>query len=121
MKILVSRGYGAGWSTWADDQYMRDMVTWQPIIDFIESGKEWPPEGSLNDPDPVKAMPEVASLIKRLADRHHNGDIDKVYLYTGGLRQCSVEEIPDGSSFRITEYDGAEDYELRSDDSGWMS
>lgn len=42
-KILVSTGYGAGWSTWAPDDKRKEIAEYQPVINFIEAGGN--PEG----------------------------------------------------------------------------
>lgn len=77
--VLVSPGYGAGWSTWADDPeaavFAPDVVAW------VERGK--PDDGS------VDAFAEK-------------------YGYTGGLPSVEIEWVAKGERFTIDEYDGSE-------------
>lgn len=40
-KILYSPGYGAGWSSWNSGETGRFMLTYAPIVDFIEAGGEF--------------------------------------------------------------------------------
>ncbi len=93
MKILISPGYGAGWSTWADDEEVaRDIRTYQPIIDAIEKGENH--------------MPLVDALEKEFKEK------DK-YLYTGGADNLVVVEVE--PPFYIDEYDGYESVKTPSD------
>lgn len=77
--VLVSPGFGAGWSTWADHGeaalFAPDVVAW------VEAGK--PPDQ------------DVEQLFAK-------------YGYLGGLRDVEIEWVPKGSRFRIDEYDGSE-------------
>ena len=92
MKILISPGFGAGWSTWADghitdkDSLARRALTYQPIIDAIESG-DWRDKSKRSD-------------LSHLAEKELDG------MYMGGFRDLVIEEV-DGP-FRIEEYDGSE-------------
>jgi hypothetical protein len=46
-KILYSPGFGAGWSSWNSGEVAKFMLTYQPIIDHIETGKGPVPESLL--------------------------------------------------------------------------
>lgn len=80
MKVLISPGYGAGWSTWEDNGLATDVR----IIDAFERGisKE--------------------EMHKLCADLGY-GDV-----YMGGFINLTIVEIPAGELFRIHEYDGYE-------------
>jgi len=84
--VLVSPGYGAGFSTWGAPEEaifnptligLVENEKWKEAIDFVESTWE---------------------------------DV-----YTGGVQDLVVTWIPEGSKFQITEYDGSEYLELLSD------
>lgn len=78
--VIYSPGYGAGWSTWADD----DNVCFDPIlVEWIRNGKNGEP--------PLD----------------HYG---KSAPYAGGLSNAEVAWIPEGTRFEITEYDGSEGF-----------
>ena len=89
--VLVSPGFGAGWSTWADHPeaalYAPDVVAW------IEAGKP--------------AIDTDAAFGK--------------YGYTGGLRDIEVEWLLLGTRFVVEEYDGAESLTILSPDYGYVA
>lgn len=78
--VIVSGGFGAGWSTWADESeaavFAPDVVAW------IEAGKP-------DDNETIEAF-------------------GKKYGHTGGLYQAGIEWLPKGTQFIIDEYDGSE-------------
>lgn len=80
--ILVSSGYGAGWSTWARE-YADDLLFEPTVVDM------------LMDNMPADAIIEY---------------VEKTYknVYTGGVEGLYVEWLPVGTKFRIDEYDGHE-------------
>lgn len=80
--VVVSKGYGAGWSTWNEH------------AEFLSMDKRIA-EAVLNkDFDTVKKICE-----EELKDEHVS------YL---GLYDCVVKWVPQGTVFEIMEYDGAE-------------
>lgn len=92
-KILVSTGYGAGWSTWAPDDKRKEIAEYQPIIDFIEAG------GNPRDLD-QRGGPNHDLIIQMMVDL----GLDR--FYTGGADGLEVVEV-DGP-YLISEYDGWE-------------
>ena len=83
--VLVSPGYGAGWSTWMYEypeclfdgklaQMLLDHVDHQDVVEYCE-----------------KTYPDA---------------------YLGGLDDLEVIWLPTGTKFRITEYDGSEGVEI---------
>lgn len=80
--ILVSPGYGAGWSTWMSTYGERAMFC--PAI-----------VNALLDHIPYEDLEKLAE--KEFPDA-----------YLGGLRQLKVEWLPEGERFYIREYDGSE-------------
>ena len=85
--VLVSHGYGAGWSTWNDvDPQNEDLV------------KAF--ENDLGDGEKMA-----------MAERIYPD------AYYGGLLQCKVHYIPKGTQYRIEECDGSESLELNCDSS----
>ena len=91
-KILISPGWGAGWSTWAEDKYHKYMLTYKPFIDFLEEN----PRGEI-----------TKEMLKRFEeDLRKEFNEPDAYIYTGGADHLVVEEV-DGP-FRVEEYDGSE-------------
>lgn len=89
--VLVSIGYGAGWSTWADDPeaalFAPDVVAW------VEAGKP-----SINVDDAFG----------------HYGFLD-------GLRDVEIKWVPVGTRFMIEEYDGSERLTVIGPDFGYIA
>ena len=83
--VLVSHGFGAGWSTWNSTDCALD----QELAQAFESG--------MSEDD-----------ILAIANRNWPEN------YLGGLLDCSVHWIDKGTQFRITEYDGAESIEFNT-------
>lgn len=86
--VLVSPGYGAGWSTWNKEK----------------------PE-MLFDPEIVQLIEEAASTIRIEAQ----AAVSYPDCYIGGVDDLIVQWIPQGTQFRINEYDGDESLEIRDD------
>lgn len=84
--VLVSRGYGAGWSTWGD----RNSALDKDLVAAFER----------------KAPDEEITVIatKNWPDQ-----------YQGGLHDCEVVYLEEGTLFRINEYDGYESLETNTD------
>lgn len=102
-KVIVSYGYGAGWSTWhsGNKDTQKIMAEWPPLVEAIEAEFQgnW------------VSHPAFMSLCDH---------IDAVP-YTGGLHTAVIVEIPDGERYFIEEYDGAESLVTESDfEKRWM-
>jgi|TARA_B110000908_G_scaffold99210_1_gene117181 hypothetical protein len=88
--VLVSPGFGAGWSTWSDDE-QRDLALFDPRLVAAA-------EANVSDID---------DLVKEVF-----GDVN---FYTGGWHQVEVRWVNKGDSFSIEEYDGSESMRSISD------
>ena len=91
--VLVSPGYGAGWSTWAyaGDEDNRDFMLFDPtLVAMVERG------------DSVEAIESYVTAIHP-------------HTYCGGADDLTIEWLPVGTAFRIHEYDGYESVEVRDD------
>ena len=83
--VLVSPGYGSGWSTWNNNEallYDPDMVAW------VEADKP-------GDPPDIEAK---------------YGDM----LFMAGAYDLVIHWVPIGARFRIEEYDGYETLRLEN-------
>lgn len=93
MKVLISKGFGAGWSTWN----YKEMAVDKDLISLFE-------KGCTED--------EMAELcVKKGYTSLFGGDP-----YMGGFSELVVEEVPKGCYFKIREYDGAESIEIFDSD-----
>lgn len=86
--VLVSRGYGAGWTTW---NYQYPEMLFDPDIAqmILDCRQE----------DDILALATA-----RYPDA-----------YLGGLEGLFVQWVPEGVRFRVHEYDGAESLEFQSE------
>ena len=89
--ILVSHGYGAGWSTWNDvDPQNKELV--EAFENYLSDG-------------------EKMAIAERIyPDAYH-----------GGLLQCKIHYLTKGTQYRIDEYDGLEILVLNHDSSWRIS
>jgi hypothetical protein len=83
--VLYSPGFGAGWSTW--NKGVPEILFDPAIVKFIE-----------ND--------QMAELNTYVTLKYPG-------LYTGGMKDLAVAWLPEGTEFRIGEYDGAENIEIK--------
>lgn len=81
--VLISPGFGAGWSTWASGSVAEKAMFDRRLVEAAEAG--------VKDIDPI--VKEV------FGDEH---------FYTGGWRQIQIAWLPVGEHFTIEEYDGFE-------------
>ena len=91
--VLVSPGFGAGWSTWAycGREDNRDfMLHDSTLVTMVERG------------DSVEAIESYVTA------KHPD-------TYCGGADGLTIEWLPVGTAFRIHEYDGSESVEIRDD------
>jgi len=94
--VLVSPGFGAGWSTWAytGDEDNRDFMLFDPtLVDMVEN------KDSIED---------IETYVKSVHP----------HTYCGGADDLTIEWLPVGTAFRIHEYDGSESVEIR-DEINW--
>ena len=83
--VLVSHGYGAGWSTWMDGEY-RDIVLFHPkLVQMVEEGRE-------------------RDITTEWMEQELGLDVS----YTGGTDGLEIQWVPVGTKFVIDEYDGHE-------------
>jgi len=88
--VLVSPGFGAGWSTWANE-HAESLMFDPTIVDAIENNL------------PFEEVEDY--LQEKYPDE-----------YFGGYDQLVVYGIPEKTKFRITEYDGSEDIMFADED-----
>jgi hypothetical protein len=94
--VLVSPGFGAGWSTWCDYDD-RKAVTFDPwIVDILLS-------------DQYNRKEKIDRIYAHCAVKYPD-------MYMGGVNDLTVEWVPQGTLFRIAEYDGSETIELKEAD-----
>lgn len=91
--ILVSGGFGAGWSTWNDESYAYDKRIVEKFINICEKYESDEYDLALSD---------MTDFMKSIG---YDG-------YLGGFEGLAIEWIDQGTPFRINEYDGNESLEI---------
>lgn len=85
--VLISGGFGAGWSTWNDKELAYDKRIIEKWLEDVSSA-------------------EMCNYVESLGYARP---------YMGGYKQLDLEFIPRGTVFRIHEYDGHESIETIDD------
>lgn len=98
MKVLISPGYGSGWSTWNDPRMAFDGR----LIEAFERG--------ISKED-MKALCVECGYV----------DPYGYAPYMGGFNNLIVVEVPSGTMFRIREYDGYESVEMLDMDDWYIA
>lgn len=93
--VLVSPGYGAGWYTW--NEAHPELLFLPRVVEMV-----------LNQASTYDIVEYVESIY---------GEDD---VYTGGASDLKVVWVPQGSQFRIEEYDGSESLKLK-DSEDWIT
>ena len=91
--VLVSPGFGAGWSTWAysGEEDNRDFMLYDPTLVAM-----------------VEREDSVEAIESYVTSKHPD-------TYCGGADDLTIQWLPVGTAFRIHEYDGSESVEIRDD------
>jgi len=111
--VLFSPGWGAGWSTWADDKYneehvrkmLFDPVLAQCIVEYtsrirvLSGGRK-----SFPGSDAIYAA--MQAELERIAEERYPDE------YHGGLESLQIAWLKRGTQFRIDEYDGNESIDI---------
>ena len=86
--VLYSPGYGAGWSTWCYNYNLVETLLFHPlIVEKVESG-------------------HANEITTKWLVQQFGEDFEDVYC--GGAYKLEIEWLPEGTAFRIDEYDGSE-------------
>jgi hypothetical protein len=84
--VLISSGWGAGWSTWHGH---KELIFHPKLVELVESEQH--------------NQETVSAVLNELLDKE---EVEGIYL--GGVRDLSITWIPEGTKFKIEEYDGSE-------------
>ena len=102
--VLISGGYGAGWSTWAGNQDREFLLFDRGLVELVLE-KEAAYEKQID-----KSFVDVEKYL-------HANNRDP---YTGGWAGVYVKWMDPGTEFIVEEYDGSESLRYR-DKENWMS
>ena len=87
--VIISSGYGAGWSTWNPGPHGETLVFHPKLVELVESGQH--------------NQDTVSAVLNELLDKEEAEGI-----YLGGVEDLTIQWIPEGTKFKIEEYDGKE-------------
>lgn len=82
--VLVSPGFGAGWSTWGNEKNREWAIFSPEVVAWVEGGK----------------VSDIKNIVKSC--------LGEDYFYLGGAEDLEIEWIEEGQMFLINEYDGSE-------------
>lgn len=108
--VLISPGWGAGWSTWAEPEIAYDkrvVEFWLSHKDdekFMRTVSQWGLSEAFPESD---AHAETVQFFESIGYRECP--------YLGGFNNLKLVWVPYGSLWRIREYDGAESIEFLED------
>ena len=103
--ILVSRGFGAGWSTWCHgSKELQSALRTDPVLVELVRKKKHFSKGE----EVSVAFKERAQVLAK--------DEDVECLYFGGVDDLVIESVPEGTEFYIHECDGSESLKFRDSD-----
>ena len=99
--VLVSPGYGAGWSTWGDSRLAYD----KRVVEFWLSHKD--------DKNFMETVEHFGTSYHPESDAHKEAreffeSCGYEMPYMGGFYKIKVEYVRPGELWRIQEYDGSE-------------
>jgi hypothetical protein len=104
--VLVSHGWGAGWSTWGNTE-IRQQRLYDPeiakLVYEMESALKVLGSGHA---DWSRVLNDYSDRIQELAELRYPDD------YNGGTSGLAVLWLEPGTHFRVSEYDGAEMLEI---------
>ena len=91
--VIYSPGFGAGWYSWNNVHYGEDLIFDPVLAAYIDEGK----------------MDEAKTYVTMRFPE----------AYRGCVEDLVVQLIPEGTAFRIHEYDGSESIEIK-DKMDWV-
>ena len=98
--VCYSPGFGAGWSSWADDELKETLIFHPAIVNMILEDKEH--------------LINEQWLVDNFGEEYK-------YVCTYGAHDLVIEWVPQGSLVRINEYDGYESVEIYDTDNYFMA
>lgn len=93
--VLVSPGYGAGWSTWASSSVDKAVAMDKRIVQYV--------------------LDEDLVSLREFMEKEYP------HVYLGGMEDLIVEWVTKGEAFEITEYDGYESLNIIGEQEYWIA
>lgn len=103
--VLVSPGFGAGWSTWSSIRGHGTDLVFEPTVAALVEDRD---AGNITDE-------QLVELVEAYCEKTYG----KNEVYCGGVEDLKIVWVPEGTLFKINEYDGSESIEFKENDY-WM-
>lgn len=97
--VLISRGFGAGWSTWNTD-FANQLAMDKRVVEYV-----------LSDQNRERSEDEVQEFLESIGFPH---------VYCGGYEDIEIVMVKKGTYFEISEYDGSESLNIINDMSEFL-
>ena len=112
IEILISPGFGAGWSTWNDNSI--SLAVDKRIIDYFKKNGTGVEKTNRLSKEFGNQSEEFRNQLKEFLK-----SIGYNNVYTGGWEDIVIETIKPNCKFRIDEYDGSEELISYPNDELW--
>ena len=106
--VLISGGFGAGWSTWADHVERKFFLFDRGLVALAL------------DKESAYENKNQALIDKNFVDVEEYLHANNCYSFTGGWAGVYVKWMDPGTEFIVEEYDGSESLRYRNNEN-WMS
>jgi hypothetical protein len=100
--VLYSPGFGAGWSTWNSLSDGAESMIFDPSIVYMVE--------QMNEAETKEDKQPWLDNIEEYCKKTYSE------CYTGGADDLTIAWLPEGTLFKITEYDGNESIEYKEND-----
>ena len=112
--VLISGGFGAGWSTWADNKDREFLLFDRGLVKL-----------ALEREAACESRKHLQRSIAVIFDKSYNDVAEYLHAnncdsFTGGWAGVYVKWMDQGTEFVVEEYDGSESLRYR-DNEDWMS
>ena len=87
--VLISSGWGAGWSTWHHGSNKEILIFHPKLVELVESNQH--------------NVYTISAVLNEILDKEEAEGI-----YLGRVEDLTIQWLPEGIKFRIEEYDGSE-------------
>ena len=104
--VLISPGFGSGWTTWNSDHRDVEQMLFDP--DIVNAVLEFMAKEDTDWRVKYGSRRSLVMKIKKIALAKYGHEHDDYGYYENGLRDVEVVWVEKGQKFIINEYDGAE-------------
>jgi hypothetical protein len=113
--VVYSHGYGSGWSTWcsASKEIIERLMFDPELVALVEKFE------SLTEENNYLVVDEIEKWVNAHFNKLDNGN-DHVYCGSN-IGDLTIEWVPVGTQFKISEYDGSESVHFYNPESWYIA